>query len=103
MPTVTLRPSGHQEPARVGATLLAVVRAAGLPIGFSCRGRGVCLACRLHVEGALAPPDPQEQALLARVAAEVEAAPLDGRPAGGWRIACLARVAGDVAIQADYW
>ena len=89
---LTFRPDGATVEAREGATLLAIVRRAGRPIGFSCRGLGVCLACRLRVEGPMAPPSPAEQALLARIDVP-----------GPWRIACLARIAGDVTVQADYW
>ena len=90
--SITLLPSGRVVPARPGATLLAVVLGAGMPIGYSCRGRGVCIACRLRVEGEVEPPDDVEQGLIARIAEP-----------GPWRIACLARVAGDATVQADYW
>ncbi|MCB9546636.1 MAG: (2Fe-2S)-binding protein [Myxococcales bacterium] len=92
MPTVTFLPSGRTAEARAGATLLGVIRGAGLPIGYACRGRGVCLACRVRVTGPLAAPDVAERALLDRIA-----------DPGPWRIACLARLAGDATVQADYW
>jgi ferredoxin len=72
----------------------AVLRAR-LPLARSCRGVGICAACRVRVlDGAdgLAPPGPVEQALAARE-------PL--RP--GERYACLARVWGNVTITTTYW
>ncbi|MEZ4469443.1 MAG: 2Fe-2S iron-sulfur cluster-binding protein [bacterium] len=89
---MTFLPGGRTATIRAGAPLLGIVKAAGLPIGYACRGRGVCLACRLRVEGAQDAPGPAEQALLARI----------DEP-GPWRIACLARVLGDATVQADYW
>ena len=46
------------------ATLLDAVRAAGLPLGQSCRGEGVCRSCAIDVEAgaaALLPLSPIEQ------------------------------------------
>lgn len=75
-----------------GTRLLAAVLRAGRPIGYACRGLGVCVACRLRVEGPMSPPDDRERALLARL-----------EEPDAWRIACLARVEGDVEVRADYW
>ena len=78
-----------------GATLLRAVVRARLPIGRSCRGTGICAACRVRiVDGAehLAPMDPVEAALAARE-------PL----ATDERYACRARLHGPVALTTSYW
>ncbi|WP_373047468.1 2Fe-2S iron-sulfur cluster-binding protein [Vulgatibacter sp.] len=66
-------------------TLLGVARRAGAPIGYPCRGEGVCGRCTVLITGGatrLAPPGDRERALLAHVGA-----------APGERLACLAEVA----------
>ncbi|MBN1180337.1 MAG: DUF4445 domain-containing protein [Anaerolineae bacterium] len=62
------------------------VIATGLPLEQPCGGRGTCGKCKVLVEGALAPLDEVEQKQLSP--AEV---------AAGYRLACRARVAGDVS------
>ena len=98
MPRVTLLVTGG--PPRVidvlpGATLLRAVVRARVPIGRSCRGAGICAACRVFVvegEDAVAAMDPVEAALAARVPlAEHE------------RYACRARLTGDVTLTTAYW
>jgi ferredoxin len=76
-----------------GATLLRAVVRARMPIGRSCRGVGICAACRVFVvEGSVAPMDPIEAALAAREPlAEHE------------RYACRACVTGDVTVTTAYW
>lgn len=92
MPIVTFLPDRQTIEAPDGARLLGAIRRANRPIGFSCRGLGVCLACKVRVDGPCAPPTPEEARLLARIEAP-----------GAWRIACLARIAGDVTVSVDYW
>jgi ferredoxin len=80
---------------RSGASLLSAIVRARLPLGRSCRGRGVCGACRVVVvEGSagLTPPDEVERALLA------------ARDVGGEsRYACRVRVIGEVTLTTTYW
>lgn len=97
MPIVTFLPDGHRVEAADGARLMGIVQRASRPIGASCRGRGVCVACRLRVVGPMRPPDEAERRLLMQVVDETDEA------RGAWRIACLARIAGDVEVRADYW
>lgn len=96
MVNVRFHPSGREVSVPAGTTLLEATRLAGLPIGSSCDGRGICGWCRLRVlEGAqeLSSPDGEERGLLAR---------LDAGPEE--RIACQARVpAGEVLVTASYW
>jgi 2Fe-2S ferredoxin len=80
-----LRPEGPcSEPAGDGdATVLDAVRRAGLPLGQSCRGEGVCRSCAVDVlEGAehLGPPSPLERRF---------------GFSGARRLACQARVPAD--------
>jgi ferredoxin len=72
--------------------LRAAVKA-GLPIGQSCRGLGICAACRVRVvEGEVGPADELERALAAR------------NPLGpGERYACRARVLAECTITTTYW
>jgi 2Fe-2S ferredoxin len=76
-----------------GASLLRAAVRARMPIGRSCRGVGICAACRVFVvEGEVAAMDPIEAALAAREPlAEHE------------RYACRARVTGDVTVTTAYW
>lgn len=65
-------------------TLLAVARRAGVPVGYPCRGEGVCGKCTVEIRAGaekLTPPDERELQLLAHV----------GAPPGR-RLACLAEV-----------
>ena len=95
MPRVTLLALGLTLDAELGARLLDVTRAAGVPHASSCGGVGVCGACRVTVLGAaggLSAPCAFERAQLVRLRAEP-----------GERVACLARVLGDVTVTAAYW
>ena len=96
MPVITFLPDGQRLDAPMGARLMGLVRQAGRPIGSSCRGRGICVACRLRVIGPMQPPDDAERRLLVQIEDADEGL-------GLWRIACLARIAGDVQVRADYW
>ena len=98
MPRVTLLVRGGPPKTidvLLGATVLRAVVRARLPIGRSCRGVGICAACRVTVlagAGSLAPMDEIEAALAARE-------PLEA----GERYACRARITGDVTITTTYW
>ena len=94
---ITFRPDGEVIKAARGIGLLRAVLDADRPVGYSCRGRGVCVACALWVTGPASEISPTEAALLARL-------PPSTREDGAvQRIACLARLMGDVDIHADYW
>ena len=78
-----------------GASLLRAAVRGRMPIGRSCRGVGVCAACRVQIlagAGAVLPMDELERALAARE-------PL----AADERYACRARITGDVTITTTYW
>jgi ferredoxin len=92
MPRVTFSRAAPRLEVPAGTTLLAATLRAGRPIGYACRGRGVCVSCRLRVEGDVAPPTPAEVRLLETLPAPAM-----------YRIACLCRVEGDCRVRADYW
>jgi len=92
MPWVTFLPEGARLEVPVGCTLLAATLRAGRPIGYACRGRGVCVSCRLRVEGEVSPQTPEESRLLAT-----------SSTFAAYRIACLCRIVGDCRVRADYW
>jgi len=75
----------------LGLTLLDASRSAGIPHASVCGGRGRCSTCRVRVEspeeGALAPAMPEERRVLDRVGAGL-----------GVRLACQARIQGDVDV-----
>lgn len=78
-----------------GATLLDAAIRAGLPVARSCGADGVCARCGLRiVEGAgvLSAETPDEQRIKQRNRVDPEL-----------RLACRARVHGDVVATALYW
>ncbi|NRB34457.1 MAG: adenylate/guanylate cyclase domain-containing protein [Rhodobacteraceae bacterium] len=81
---------GRSIRANKGASILDVSRDHGVPHAAVCGGRGRCSTCRVQVvaaDGALSPPDAEEQAVLARV----KAGP-------GVRLACQLRPQADVNV-----
>lgn len=71
------------------ASLLAAIVRARLPIGRSCRGQGVCGACKVEIEAGA-------ENLSPRVTAEAHLAPSE-------RLACLAHVRGPLVVRTPYW
>ncbi len=95
MPRVRFIPSGREVDAPRGITLLDATVAAGLPIARSCGAEGVCAKCALLVvEGGehLSPEAADETRIKVRNRIEVAS-----------RLACRARIRGDVAVTASYW
>ena len=93
--TVTFLPAGVEVQVAAGTTLLEAARAAGLPMGCSCRGEGACGACRVQVlagERALSAIGTREARRLGRI-----------RASAGERLACEARALGAVTITTSYW
>ena len=94
---VTFEPDGDTFQVRRNQSLLTVIRQAGRPIGFSCRGQGVCTACAVWVNGQVSEISDLEAGLLARLPAP------QGRAGFQQRIACLVRIQGPTIVTADYW
>ncbi|HMP43016.1 MAG TPA: ASKHA domain-containing protein, partial [Roseiflexaceae bacterium] len=95
---VIFQPSGRQGLVPEGTTLLDAARSLGVDLDSICGGRQTCGKCRVHVEPGsfaryavesrpehLTPADAEERDYLARQA-------LDGR------LACVARVCGDLVL-----
>ena len=95
MPRVRFLPSGREVDSPPGTTLLDATIAAGLPIARSCGAEGVCAKCALEIlAGAaqLSAETPEELRIKARNHIE---------PA--CRLACRAKLGGDVTVTASYW
>ena len=95
--TVTFQPSGQAVRVRQGRQLLAVIREAGLPVGYSCRGQRVCTACAVWVTGAIEGPSDEEAALLNRLGERSSTTEAE------LRISCFVHVEADMVVRADYW
>jgi uncharacterized 2Fe-2S/4Fe-4S cluster protein (DUF4445 family) len=87
--TVSITYGNEQKEIAVasGTVLGEAIAATGLPLEQPCAGRGTCGLCKLLAEGELAPLDKVELSLLA-----------PSEQAAGYRLACRARVLGDVDV-----
>jgi 2Fe-2S ferredoxin len=91
MHRVTFAPSGRAVDVDVESTLLSAARRAGVPLASSCRGAGICDACRVRVvEGG---------DLLSELTERERESPLGP----GERLACQAVVLGPVTVTTGYW
>jgi len=90
MAEILLRPLGVKVSAESGSALADVLSGQG--VEFPCGGRGRCRGCRIRVvEGALPETDADRERLSPAERSE------------GWRLACQARVAGDLVIELRQW
>lgn len=92
---VRFLPSGRALQVPKGTSLLEAARRAGLPLASSCDGEVACGWCSVQVlEGQmnLTAMGPNEQQVLARIDAGAV-----------YRLACQARVQGEVVITTSYW
>lgn len=90
---VTFTPLGTQAAAKENETVLDVARRAGVPLGNSCGGVGVCTRCKVRVvSGAenLSPPTSIE-VRFSKGFGENE------------RMACQAVVTGECTVTTTYW
>ena len=92
---VTFTPLGLAAQALENESVLDVARRAGVPLGNSCGGVGVCTRCKVRVltgEENLSPPTSLELRF--------------GAPRGflpGERMACQSVVNGDCSVTTTYW
>ena len=95
MHAVAFHPSGRRVEVPPGSTLLDAAVAAGLPIARGCGAQALCARCAVRVlDGAEhLEPESAEEALRKRC----------NRVDPTLRLACCARVRGDVSITASYW
>lgn len=87
---VTFKPGGKEAVVKEGKTLREAFALAGVPLEFSCGGKGRCGKCRVRLEakGApLPPPAPAEKEHLE-----------EEELAGGIRLACMVEVRSDLAV-----
>lgn len=72
-----------------------VIKGLELPLGFSCGGRGACVACIVYTQGHFSAVSKREQRLLLDIEPEDDL----------WvpRIACLTRIQGTSKVRATYW
>lgn len=85
---VVFQPSGQRVSAGNGKTIQEVARELGIGIKNLCGGRGVCGKCRVRIQegGNLSPMGEDEEKLLGPHQHE------------GYRLACQARIHGDVVV-----
>lgn len=87
---VRLDPLGKTVMIKRGAALQDALFSMG--VEFPCGGKGTCRGCRVKlVQGALTPSDVEAKAFGEAALAE------------GWRLACQARVDGDVTLHVSQW
>ncbi|GGO04432.1 2Fe-2S iron-sulfur cluster-binding protein [Saccharibacillus kuerlensis] len=87
--TVSFLPEGKSVRVRSGTTLLTAARSAGVHIPVRCEGKMGCLMCKVtlnSVESGVLPP------------AEGERRKLGGSLEQGVRLACQAKVCGEVTV-----
>lgn len=85
---VDFEPIGRRIHCAAGDTLLEAAQQAGVQIAAVCGGEGSCGRCRIRLmAGSLPAPNATEQAELGQ---DLEA---------GWRLACQARLTGDVRVH----
>ena len=89
--TVTFEPSGAVVCVARGSTVRRAASEADVALDFPCGGLGVCGGCTVAVAGMLEPPEDDECVL-------IRAQDL----AAGVRLACRARVAGDVTVRSTH-
>ena len=87
------RPSEQRVRVVPGTTLLDAARRAGLPVARACGGAGLCSRCGLRVLSGRVSVESAEEARAKRA----------NRVDAELRLACLARLEGDVVVTAAYW
>lgn len=95
MPRVKFVPIGKEVELERGETILNAARANNIPLGSSCGGDCICGWCRVEViEGVenLSTLDDCESKIRLRIGLKPNE-----------RIACAAKVLGDIVITTGYW
>lgn len=87
---VRFEPADRTVKVPVGSTLLEAARAVGITIDSPCGGTGTCGSCRVRATGGLEPATRTERETLGGAGV-----------AAGKRLACRARVTGDVVVTLD--
>ncbi|MDP9192800.1 MAG: (2Fe-2S)-binding protein [Acidobacteriota bacterium] len=92
---VSFTPLGRTAEARDDESILDVARRAGVPLGNSCGGVGVCTRCKIRVVAGAANLSPA-------TSIEIRFGPARGF-ADDERMACQAVVNGDCEVTTTYW
>jgi ferredoxin len=93
MPSLLLLPIQKQIVDDAKRKLLGLIVSAGLPIGRSCEGEGICGACRVIVfQDGLSKPSALETSTLQRINAKANE-----------RLACCARLVDNSSIGCPAW
>jgi uncharacterized 2Fe-2S/4Fe-4S cluster protein (DUF4445 family) len=88
LPTIVFLPDGLRVQVDIGSSLLEASRKASIQLPAICGGRGICGKCRVKViRGELTPPTEAEKAHLGQLLCS------------GFRLACQARILGDVTVD----
>jgi 2Fe-2S ferredoxin len=96
MPRVTVLPAGLVLEARPGQTIMEAAWEQGYYWPTTCGGQGICTSCTCSVEEGADALDPMGPAERRTLYAEFGEAQVRARRL---RLACQARVRGDVAVQ----
>ena len=90
---VRFHPSQQRVRVPRGASLLDAARGAGLPVARACGGTGLCSRCGVRVLSGPVSVESADEAHAKRA----------NRVDPELRLACLARLQGDVVVTAAYW
>jgi len=95
MPKVTIRPLNQTIEAERGATIMEAAWNHGLYWPTTCGGQGVCTSCACSVEAGAENLEPMGRSELKTLREELGEGAIRSR---GLRLACQARVRGDVTV-----
>jgi len=97
---VIFQPSGRRGTITSGKSLLEAARELGVAIESPCGGAGVCGKCRIKIETGFFPKHGFESSVdhLTPVTEEEKQALSEEELAENYRLACLARVTGDILV-----
>ncbi len=96
MPKLTIQPLNRTIEAQEGQTIMEAAWADGLYWPTTCGGQGICTSCACTIEEGAENLDPLGRSERTTLSADRGAAALRD---GSLRLACQARVRGDVAVK----
>lgn len=95
MAKVQVQPDGFKFEAEDGQTLMDAAHDAGLYWPTTCGGQGICTSCACSIDAGAENLDPMSRSELKTLSEEMGEATVKAR---GIRLACQARVLGDVEV-----
>ena len=96
MPKITIQPLDRTIDAAEGATIMEAARADGLYWPTTCGGEGICTSCACTIESGVDNLDPRGRSERKTLGEERGKAALRD---GTLRLACQARVRGDIVVS----